>query len=113
MTTIRMSWKALELKAEGHAGGGDYGQDIICAGVSAIIQSLAQYLLRYSHTMWPVIRLEPGSSYIRGRPIPGARKRTREAFRQAMDGLQMIADQHPQNVKIIEEEITLWQSGTD
>ena len=104
MTTIRMDWKSLELTADGHAGGGTIGQDIICAGISAIIHSLAQYLLRYEHMMWPVIRLHPGASYIRGRPIPGYKRRTREAFRQAMDGLMILAEQYPNNVRIIEEE---------
>lgn len=104
MTTIRMDWRSLELTAEGHAGGGEYGQDIICAGISAITHTLAQYLLRYEHTMWPMIRMKPGAAYIRGRPIPGYRRRTREAFRQAMDGLQAFAEQYPDHVRIIEEE---------
>lgn len=104
MTTIRMDWRSLELTAEGHAGGGEYGKDIICAGISAITHTLAQYLLRYEHMMWPVIRMKPGAAYIRGRPIPGYRRRTREAFRQAMDGLQAFAEQYPDHVRIIEEE---------
>lgn len=104
MTTIRMDWRSLELTAEGHAGGGEYGKDIICAGISAITHTLAQYLLRYEHTMWPVIRMKPGAAYIRGRPLPGYRRRTREAFRQAMDGLQAFAEQYPDHVRIIEEE---------
>ena len=104
MTTIRMDWKSLELTAEGHAGGGEYGKDIICAGISAITHTLAQYLMRYEHTIWPVIRMKPGAAYIRGRPIPGYRRRTREAFRQAMDGLQAFAEQYPDHVRIIEEE---------
>lgn len=104
MTTIRMDWKSLELTAEGHAGGGAYGEDVICAGISAIVQTLAQYLLRYELLMWPIIRLQPGASYIRGRPVPGYRRRTREAFRQAMDGLMIMAEQYPNHVRIIEEE---------
>lgn len=104
MTTIRMDWKSLELTAEGHAGGGEVGRDIICAGISAIINSLGQYLLRYEHMMRPIIRLHPGASYIRGRPVPGYRRRAREAFRQAMDGLQNLADQYPNHARIIEEE---------
>ena len=103
MTTIHMNWKKLELRAEGHAGAGNYGEDIVCAGISAIVTSLGQYLLRYELCMRPELTLISGESKIRARPIYGWKKRTKEAFQQAVDGLTVMAECYPKHVRIEEE----------
>ena len=36
--------EGMELEAHGHAGHGAIGHDIVCAGVSALLYSLAAYL---------------------------------------------------------------------
>ena len=103
MTRITMDWEKLELTAYGHAGAGDYGKDIVCAGISAIMTSLGQYMLRYEDGMRPVLSLRGGESKIRGRPIPGWKTRTREAFRQACDGLMIMAESYPDHVSYEED----------
>ncbi|MEI3250766.1 MAG: ribosomal-processing cysteine protease Prp [Faecalibacterium sp.] len=44
-TVARTVWNSgvtgYEVKAEGHAGAGEYGQDIVCAAVSVLLQTLA------------------------------------------------------------------------
>ena len=44
-TVARTVWASgvtgYEVKAEGHAGAGEYGQDIVCAAVSVLLQTLA------------------------------------------------------------------------
>ena len=103
MTRIRMDWKRLELTAEGHAGAGEIGEDIVCAGISAIFTALGQYLLRYEHLTRPVLELRSGESKIRGRPLPGWRRRTKAAFRQAADGLMIMAECYPDHASFKED----------
>ena len=103
MTTIHMDWRRLELRAEGHANAGNHGEDIVCAGVSAIMTCLGQYMLRYELSMRPELTLRSGESKIRARPIYGWKKRTREAFQQAVDGLTIMAECYPTHGKIEEE----------
>ena len=98
MTRITMDWDRLELTAEGHAGAAEKGMDIVCAGISAIMTCLGQYILRYEWGMRPVVTLDSGESKIRGRPRPGWRRRTRDAFRQAADGLAIMAESYPDYV---------------
>ena len=103
MTTIHMDWGRLELRAEGHAGAGTAGNDLICAGISAITGTLAQYLLRYEWLMRPEIEMEPGQCRIRAKPLPGRRRQAQEAYRMAMDGLEMLARQFPDHVRTEED----------
>lgn len=103
MTRIRMNWRRLELTAEGHAGGGEAGHDVVCAGISAVTAALGQYLLRYRQFMRPELTIGDGITKIRARPMRPWRKRTRAAFRQAMDGLNGIAENYPDHVESKEE----------
>ena len=103
MTKVRMDWRRMELTAEGHAGAGKHGEDIVCAGISAIVTSLGQYMLRYEAGMRPELTLKSGESKIRARPVWGWRRRTREAYRQAVDGLTIMAESYPDYVSIEEE----------
>ena len=103
MTKIHMDWERLELTAEGHADAGSYGEDIVCAGISAIITALGQYMLRYEKHMRPELTLRSGMSRIRARPVWGWKDRTREAYRQAVDGLTITAECYPKHVSIKEE----------
>jgi len=98
MTRITMDWDRLELTAEGHAGAAEKGRDIVCAGISAIMTCLGQYMLRYELVMRPALSMQEGESKIRGRPLPGWRRRTRAAFRQAADGLAIMAESYPDYV---------------
>lgn len=103
MTTIHMDWKRMELTAEGHAGAGERGEDIVCAGISAIMTCLGQYLLRYEHRMRPELTLKSGVSRIRARPVIGWRRKAKAAFRQALDGLMITAECYPDHARIKEE----------
>ena len=40
MTRITYDPQQMMIKAEGHAGYAEYGKDIVCAGVSALMQTL-------------------------------------------------------------------------
>ena len=82
-----------EITLSGHAE-----DRIVCAGISAIMTCLGQYMLRYEWGIRPVVTLDSGESKIRGRPRPGWRRRTRDAFRQAADGLAIMAESYPDYV---------------
>lgn len=103
MTKIRMDWRRMELTAEGHAGAAERGEDIVCAGISAIITALGQYLMRYEQFMRPQLTMQSGESKIRGRPLPGWKKKAQAAFRQACDGLMIMAECYPDHVRFEEE----------
>ena len=53
-----------ELTARGHAGSGEYGQDAVCAGVSALLVTLARRLERRAGCR---AELRPGRAHIAGR----------------------------------------------
>ena len=58
-----------EFKARGHAGSGEYGQDAVCAGVSALLVTLARRLEGAARSCGPGGRTSPSSG-------AGRRRRT-------------------------------------
>lgn len=107
MTRITMEWgRTLRLRAEGHAGGGEYGEDIICAGESAIIQTLGQYLIDGMNAgkVKADIRInrEQARTELTARPRIGHRGEVKDWFRMSMTGLKMIRERYPENIEIKE-----------
>ena len=80
----------------GHAGFEDYGQDIVCAGVSAIVQTLIQSVEDLT-TDEIDYTIQPGFVDIRFITISGE---SQVLFDAAMIGLQMIENAYPHNVTI-------------
>ena len=101
MTRIRMDWRRMELTAVGHAGSGPKGEDLVCCAISAITTTLAEYLINVKGAR-ATYDMEDGACRIRAKPLPGWRRRTREAYRQAMIGLEQLAEQYPEYVQIRE-----------
>lgn len=81
------------LEVRGHAGAGPYGGDLVCAGVSTLVYTLAENLKGVDGLF---CCLEPGEAVLSCRPC----RRAREAFRFAETGLRMLADSFPQNISI-------------
>lgn len=92
MIEIRYAEQPHELKITGHA---DYnsGQDIVCAGVSAITYALLQYLEDRG------IQTDAGR---KGASVICSEdnKEVRTAFEMALTGYQMIAEEYPDNVRV-------------
>lgn len=111
MTTISMNWEDMTLVADGHAGGGKPGQDLICAAVSALTQSLLITLqddhARNRLLVWHSIDEKRGYIKIKVQPASGYKERVRGYFKLVMMGLKNIAEQYPENVRIGE----VWSSG--
>ena len=89
----------LTMRAEGHAGYAPAGQDIVCAAVSCLMQTLAYSAAEDEHTSsciyqdkdGPVVSVEAGDSVL-----------MRDKFELVADGLTLLAEQYPENVSFEE-----------
>lgn len=89
----------LTMRAEGHAGYAPAGQDIVCAAVSCLMQTLAYSAAEDEHTSsciyqgkeGPVVSVETGNSVL-----------MRDKFELVADGLTLLAEQYPENVSFKE-----------
>ena len=85
----------LTMRAEGHAGYAPAGQDIVCAAVSCLMQTLAYSAAEDEHTSscsyqgkdGPVVSVKAGDSVL-----------MRDKFELVADGLTLLAEQYPENV---------------
>lgn len=85
----------LTMRAEGHAGYAPAGQDIVCAAVSCLMQTLAYSAAEDERTSsciyqgkdGPVLNVEAGDSVL-----------MRDKFELVADGLTLLAEQYPENV---------------
>lgn len=114
MTKITYSIKGpvFSLKAEGHAGGEPRGQNIICAGVSAITMALLNILVnddaedRAEVNTKYRINEERGLLSIRAKPAVAAkfdRVKVKAYFKMAVIGLQALAQEYPDEITVEEE----------
>lgn len=89
----------LTMRAEGHSGYAPAGQDIVCAAVSCLMQTLAYSAAEDEHTSsciyqskeGPVVNVEAGDSVL-----------MRDKFELVADGLTLLAEQYPENVSFKE-----------
>lgn len=89
----------LTMRAEGHAGYAPAGQDIVCAAVSCLMQTLAYSAAEDEHTSsciyqgkdGPVVSVETGNSVL-----------MKDKFELVADGLTLLAEQYPENVSFKE-----------
>ena len=82
------------LRAEGHAGYAPKGQDIVCAAVSTLMQSLA-----YSVDSGTVTCDTSGDNIL---CVQASRSLdTLAKFELVMDGLHLLAQQYPENVRLM------------
>jgi uncharacterized protein YsxB (DUF464 family) len=81
---------------EGHAGYAEAGQDIVCAGVSAIVQTLIQSVEDLTAELIEYT-MQPGFVEVRFLTLSDE---GRVLLDSALIGLQMIAEAHPHHVAI-------------
>lgn len=83
------------LVIRGHSGYSTHGTDIVCAGVSALFNTLANSIAEYTNDLVSV-RSEPGDGAIIWRgPIC---ETSRILLNSYMLGLRAIAEQYPEHV---------------
>ena len=92
----------LTLKVEGHAGQAEKGQDIICASVSMLVYTVAQYVkwMYEQHQLkrMPLIELEEGNSQVVARPKGEYMGKCLHAFFVASMGFNLLARNYPEYV---------------
>ncbi len=88
--------KTHDLRITGHAGFSDCGNDIVCAGVSAITYTLLGYLADSDDVQTLAYTTDSGDCTVTC--VGGDRVQT--AFDMAVTGYQMIAFTYPDHVTI-------------
>lgn len=94
MITVKYIDKRIQIR--GHANYAEHGKDIVCAGISTLLQTLIQSVEtltddKIKYTM------SPGKADIEFRNLSGQSKTLLNSF---FIGVEMIAYEYPENVKI-------------
>ena len=101
MVNISMTYSdnTLSLKVEGHANHDEKGKDIVCASVSVLVYTLAQYVKwmfeRHELKRSPLIELEEGDSRIVAKPKTDYMAEGLHAFFVASVGFDLLARNYP------------------
>ena len=85
-----------EISARGHAGYDEPGKDIVCAAVTALMTTLAQFAKESGEAE---IRLEPGDILVRCQPRRRYGGPVALVYSAIAGGLCGIALQYPEHVK--------------
>lgn len=84
------------LTVKGHSGYADHGNDIVCAGVSALTQAAILGLRHYDVDM--DISMSHGEATVQ---INKSKDVVEPIFTAMLAGLEEISEQYPKNVKVI------------
>jgi uncharacterized protein YsxB (DUF464 family) len=103
MVTIRVTRKAgtvRTLTVSGHAGQGDPGEDVVCAGISALVETLGLALERVvpGGAEWTV---KPGDARFRLQGQDGRQEAVAETI---VTGLRDLADSYPKFARFLESD---------
>ena len=108
MTKIRYSMRELSLDAEGHAGAAPEGQDIVCAGISALTQAMLHALNDEEEkgrleVFW---LMEKGRIQIRVKSAKSWKYwlMAKSYLTMAVRGLKDIAERYPEHIEVKEEQ---------
>ncbi len=85
------------LTVEGHARYAEWGKDIVCAGVTALFQSLVKSILSLTNDKIEYC-LRPGASKIVYRSLS---EKSRVLIDSFFIGISMISEEFPEYVKIL------------
>lgn len=93
----------LTLLVSGHAESAPIGQDLVCAGCTALVYALGQYVADAEDWMLdpPLIELASGVCAISCRPAEQHREKARAAFDTALAGFRVLENNYPQYVVVI------------
>ena len=104
MVTITYYRDAFRLTATGHAGGGEYGKDPICAAVSALVLTLGANvadLCLQENAQNPVLFTAPGAAEISCTPKPGMAEVTTLLFDTICQGFSILQRLYPKHVRFV------------
>ena len=106
-TVARTVWNSgvtgYEVKAEGHAGAGEYGQDIVCAAVSVLLQTLANEVTEAARAgLLAVGVVAHGDGWMKVEMTPADQTQDMaDAWVELVqDGIDALAESYPENVEL-------------
>lgn len=89
------------ITVNGHAGQAEQGKDVVCAGVSAIVQALAECLERNRDSLSLCeVEIQSGYARIHALPSEAFEQECKGIFAVARCGLEQLSKAFPQFVKI-------------
>ena len=102
MINISYDLENFIISAEGHAGYGVHGSDIVCAAVSALMHSLAVYICENKAFLKEDVQIDTvgGFMVIKCCPRWRRKKEVRAAYELCALGLCCIAEQYPRNAEV-------------
>lgn len=106
-TVARTVWNSgvtgYEVKAEGHAGAGEYGQDIVCAAVSVLLQTLANEVTEAARAgllAVGVVAHGDGWMKVEMTPTDQTQDMADAWVKLVQDGIDALAESYPENVEL-------------
>ena len=90
------------LAVTGHAGGGEKGQDLVCAAVSALVLTLSTNvadLVLADKACRPVLKLGEGDSLIGCVPTPRMIPVVTLVFDTVCSGFELLQTLYPENIR--------------
>lgn len=105
MTAVRYEPERWKLSLTGHAGAGRFGEDLVCAALSALWNTLERALTRDGETverLRPVIVLGDGCRSAECDPEPEAETECALLLGVFAEGLRLLAEDFPEYVGFIE-----------
>lgn len=105
MIKIEYCPEAFTLRASGHAGYAPPGQDIVCAAVSTLIQTLALCVLGYTHGLEGEPTVTVGdtrdeATEISCTPLPEREREISLIYWYCICGLDALCERYPENIGI-------------
>ena len=82
-----------DLRLSGHAGTAPYGEDLVCAAVTALVCALAKYVSQQEPTAH--IHLQPGDAHIKAKG-----ENLEPAFQTVLAGLKLLEKDYPEGVGV-------------
>ncbi|MBV8081767.1 MAG: ribosomal-processing cysteine protease Prp [Candidatus Eremiobacteraeota bacterium] len=89
----------VRLEVTGHAGFARPGEDIVCAGVSALVQAAAHGVVRHAGAK-ATVHDEPDGAYVLEMLAP-RNERAQAVLETALSGLRAIAAEYPRHLSVL------------
>ena len=96
MVEITFVPEKLSLSFHGHADYAEKGKDIVCSAVSTLFYTLVSSLEEMGCEL--DVKAEEGDSYVECVAMPPIRGHVMQTYWTILVGLQMLAEQYPENI---------------
>ena len=98
----QITFAGMAMTAKGHAGWGQYGQDVVCAGMSTLFAAVAECMIAMEADGMleghADILLQPGNVRLVMQPKARGREKAEAIWEVLTTGCQMLANSYPQNI---------------